>query len=147
MGIAVSMSYSVEKDATIKKGEELKAGRYSIHFRGLRMSEQPTHVRVEGVFQVFNDGHPHGSLSPALKFFPQRREPVSRATFRTSLNEDLYLVLSGFSELEKNFATVRVLVRPMVGWIWFGGGIIALGTFVILLPINREKGNGKSEKF
>jgi cytochrome c-type biogenesis protein CcmF len=146
MGIAVSMSYSVEKDATVKKGEELKAGRYSIHFRGLRTSEQPTHVRVEGLFQIFNDRHYVGTLSPALKFFPQRREPISRATFRTSLNEDLYLVLSGFSELEKEFATVRLLVRPMVGWIWFGGAIIVLGTLIVLLPITREEGNGKSEK-
>lgn len=138
MGIAVSMSYSVEKEAALKRGEELKVGRYSLLFNGLGVSERPTHVRVEGLFQVFNDRHYVGTLSPALKFFPQRREPISRATFRSSLNEDLYLVLSGFSELEKEFATVRLLVRPMVSWIWIGGAIIALGTLIVLLPMRDD---------
>ncbi|TAJ81070.1 heme lyase CcmF/NrfE family subunit, partial [bacterium] len=138
MGIAVSMSYSVEKEATLKRGEELKVGRYSLLFDGLRVSEQSTHTRVEGIFQVSNDEHHLGRLTPALKFFPKRREPISRATFRSSLNEDLYLVLSGFSELEKEFATVRLLVRPMVSWIWIGGAIIALGTLIVLLPMRDD---------
>jgi cytochrome c-type biogenesis protein CcmF len=137
MGIAISMSYSVEKEATVKKGQEFKVGRYSLLFDGLRVSERPTHVRVEGFFQVYNDRHLVGTLSPALKFFPTQRTPISRATFLSSLKEDFYLVLSGFSELERDFATLRVLVRPMVSWIWIGGAIITLGTLIILLPSRR----------
>jgi cytochrome c-type biogenesis protein CcmF len=54
---------------------------------------------------------------------------------RSTFSEDLYLILSGFSELDKNQATLKVLVRPLVVWMWVGGFVIALGTLVSILPL------------
>jgi cytochrome c biogenesis factor len=45
--------------------------------------------------------------------------------------------LSGFSELDKNQATLKVLVRPLVVWIWIGGFVIALGTLLAILPLGK----------
>ena len=145
LGIAGSMSYSLERQATLGQGETLAVGSYKIRFEGLRASEQPTHYRVEGAFQVSNDGRAIGLLSPALKFFPNQQSPVGRAVHRSTLAEDLYLILSGFSELEKNRATLKVLVRPLVAWIWLGGVVIALGTLVAIWPF-REKGGRRKEE-
>jgi cytochrome c-type biogenesis protein CcmF len=138
MGIAGSMSYSVEREATLKLKESLSVGRYRIQFEGLQGSQQPTHFRVEGAFRVFNDGIDWGLLTPALKFFPAQQSPVGRAVHRSTAGEDLYLILSGFSELDRNQATLKVLVRPLVIWIWIGGFVIALGTLVTLLPMGRK---------
>ncbi len=139
LGIAGSMSFSIERQATLGQGETLAVGAYRIRFEGLRASKQPTHYRIEGAFQVSNNGHSLGLLSPALKFFPNQQSPVGRAVHRSTFAEDLYLILSGFSELEKNRATLKVLVRPLVSWIWLGGVVIALGTLVAIWPF-REKG-------
>jgi cytochrome c-type biogenesis protein CcmF len=78
-------------------------------------------------------------LTPALKFFPTQQSPVGRAVHRSTLTEDIYLILSGFSELRENRATLKVLVRPLVIWMWLGGFIIALGTLVTILPAQRPK--------
>jgi len=137
MGIGTSMSYSVEREATLQRGQDLSVGRYKVRFDGLKGSQQPTHFRVEGAFRVFNNGHDLGTLSPALKFFPNQKSPVGRAVFRSTLNEDLYVILSGFSDIEQNQATLKVLVRPMVSWIWFGGFVMALGTLVAIWPFRR----------
>jgi cytochrome c-type biogenesis protein CcmF len=72
-----------------------------------------------------------------LKFFPTQQSPVGRAVHRSSLGEDLYLILSGFSELDKNQATLKVLVRPLVVWIWIGGFVIAFGTLLAILPLGK----------
>jgi hypothetical protein len=53
------------------------------------------------------------------------------------LGEDIYLILSGFSEVKRNQATVKVLVRPLVVWMWIGGFIIALGTLVCIIPMGK----------
>jgi cytochrome c-type biogenesis protein CcmF len=53
------------------------------------------------------------------------------------LNEDIYLILSGFSELDKNQATLKVMVRPLVVWIWIGGFVIALGSLLAILPLGK----------
>jgi cytochrome c-type biogenesis protein CcmF len=138
MGIAGSMSYSLEREATLKLKDSLSIGRYRVQFEGLQGSQQPTHFRVEGAFRVFNDAAEVGLLSPALKFFPTQQSPVGRAVHRSTISEDLYLILSGFSELDRNQATLKVLVRPLVIWIWIGGFVIALGTLITLLPMGKK---------
>ncbi|MEK7229830.1 MAG: heme lyase CcmF/NrfE family subunit, partial [Candidatus Binatota bacterium] len=137
MGIAGSMGYSVEREATLRTGESLSLGRYHILFEGLRGSQQPTHFRVEGDFRVFNEGEDLGILSPALKFFPAQQSPVGRAVHRSNITDDLYLILSGFSELKENQATLKILVRPMVMWMWVGGLVILLGTIVAVWPFRK----------
>lgn len=139
LGIAGSMSYSIEREATLRVGESLTLGDYRIQFEGLRGSEQPTHFRVEAAFRVFNNGHEKGVVFPALKFFPNQQSPVGRAVFRSTFAGDLYLILSGFSELRENRATLRALARPMVIWIWLGGVVIALGTLVAIWPVKKQR--------
>jgi cytochrome c-type biogenesis protein CcmF len=135
MGIAGSMTYSVEREATLGLNESLSIGNYQIRFEGLRGSQQPTHFRVEGAFRVSKEGSDFGLLSPALKFFPSQQSPIGRAVHRSSASEDIYLILSGFSDLDKNQATLKVLVRPLVVWMWIGGFVIALGTLVTIWPM------------
>jgi cytochrome c-type biogenesis protein CcmF len=134
MGLAVSMSYSTETEATLNVGESLELGRYRLTFEGLRASDQPTHVRVEGLFRAARDGDDLGILNPALKYFPTQQSPIGRAVMRISLTEDLYVILSGFSDIGRRQATLKLLIRPMVAWIWLGGGVIALGTLLTVWP-------------
>ena len=137
LGIAGSMAYSIEREATLNVGETLTAGSYRVAFEGLRGSQQPTHYRMEGAFQVSQNGRALGRLSPTLKFFPAQDAPIGRAVFRSTLKEDLYLILSGFSDVGRNQATLKVLIRPLVLWIWLGGFVITLGTLMTILPLGR----------
>ena len=137
LGIAGSMGYSTEREATLGLKEHLSIGRYLIQFEGLKGTQQPTHFRVEGSFRVFHQGTEWGILSPALKFFPTQQSPIGRAVHRSSPSEDIYLILSGFSDLNQNQATLKVLVRPLVVWIWIGGFVIALGTLLAILPLGK----------
>jgi len=134
LGIAGSMSGSVEREATLKTGEVLTIDRFRIQFEGFKASKQPTHLRVEGLFRVSNNGHDIGLFNPALKFFPTQQSPIGRAVFRSTLTEDLYLILSGFSQVQEQQVTLKALVRPLVSWIWIGGGVITIGTLLALWP-------------
>jgi len=146
LGIGGSMSYSIERQATLSVGESLSVGHYRIRFEGLRGTQQPTHYRVEGAFRIFNNGDESGIFFPALKFFPNQQSPVGRAVFRSTYADDLYLILSGFSELGQNQATLKVLIRPLVTWIWLGGAIIALGTMVAIWPAKNSRQNAESSE-
>jgi len=138
MGIAGSMSYSIEKEATMSLNQQLQVGNYRIQFAGLSGSQQPTHFRVEGAFHVFHNGRDNGTLRPALKFFPTQQSPIGRAVHQSSLTEDIYLILSGFSQVDRNQATLKVLVRPLVIWMWIGGFVIAFGTLICISPIAKN---------
>ncbi len=138
LGIAGSMGYSIEREATLNRGETLSIGRYKVRFEGVNGSQQPTHYRVKAAFKVFNQDKELGVLSPALKFYPTQQSPIGRAVFRSTLIEDLYLILSGFSELEQNRVTLKALVRPLLAWMWIGGVVIALGTIVAVWPARQR---------
>jgi len=139
LGIAGSMTYSIEKEATLSLKQELPIGNYRIQFEGLKGMRQPTHFRVEGAFRVFHNGSDEGILNPALKFFPTQQSPIGRAVHQSSLTEDLYLILSGFSEIDRNQATLKALVRPLVVWMWIGGFVIAFGTLICIWPMKKTE--------
>ena len=138
LGITGSMNFSQEKNAILAPGETVVLGRFTLRFEGFRGSEQPTHARVEAAFRVFNEQHDLGLLSPALKFFPTQQSPIGRAVLRMGWREDLYLILSGFSEVQTSRATVKLLLRPLVAWIWIGGAVIVLGAVLALWPFGRR---------
>jgi cytochrome c-type biogenesis protein CcmF len=142
LGIAGSMTYSREREATLGLKQSLEVGDYRVQFEGLRGSQQPTHMRVEGSFRVYHREQDEGMLQPALKFFPTQQSPIGRAVHLSSLREDIYLILSGFSEVNRNEATVKVLVRPLVVWMWIGGFIIALGTLICIFPMGKPAEEG-----
>ncbi len=142
LGIAGSMAWSVEREATLRAGETLKIDRFHVRFEGLRASEQPTHVRVEAFLRVSNSGHDAGLVTPALKYFPTQQSPIGRAVFRSTLTEDLYLILSGFSQVGEGEVTLKALVRPLLAWIWIGGGVMAVGTLLAVWPFRPRTRRG-----
>lgn len=137
MGIAGSMTYSIEREGTLGLNQQMSIGNYLIRFEGLKGQQEPTHFRVDALFHVYRGTHDLGILTPALKYYPTQESPIGRAVHRSTLSEDIYLILSGFSEVDKNQATLKVLVRPLVVWMWIGGGVILLGTLLAILPLGR----------
>jgi len=133
IGIASSSAFQVEREAMLRKGEALEAGRYRIRFDTLRGSEGPTHVKVEGIFTIFNDRHEAGRMRPALRFYPTQQEPIAEVDYWIGFKEDLYLILGSFDR-DGGWAVIKVQVNPMVSWIWIGGAIMVLGTLLAMLP-------------
>ncbi|MBI2217701.1 MAG: heme lyase CcmF/NrfE family subunit [Candidatus Rokubacteria bacterium] len=135
IGITGSMNWSDERNVTLGQGETVALGRFTLRFDGIRTTQQPTHERVEAAFRVFNDRHDLGTISPALKFFPAQQSPLGRAVLRMGWWDDLYVILSGFSDLKAAQATVKVMVRPLISWIWVGGLVMVAGTLLALAPL------------
>jgi cytochrome c-type biogenesis protein CcmF len=73
-------------------------------------------------------------MAPARWFFAKREsEPTTEVAIRRALTEDLYVVLADYNAAGQT-ATYTVTINPLVNWIWFGFGIMALGTIIALLP-------------
>jgi cytochrome c-type biogenesis protein CcmF len=80
------------------------------------------------------DGEVIDQMRPARWYFRKHEEePTTEVAIRRSFAEDLYIVMPAF-ELEEQTASVEVHINPLVNWVWFGFGILALGTGIALLP-------------
>ena len=84
----------------------------------------------------FKDGKPLRELTPGQRFYPNQGTPFASVDARYNWKEDLYVILSSF-ERDGSSATIKVLINPMISWIWIGGGVIVLGVLVAVLPERR----------
>jgi cytochrome c-type biogenesis protein CcmF len=84
---------------------------------------------------VFRDGEQIGNLYPAKWAFHKHEDepPTTEVAIRRTLWEDLYVVMAAY-DLSVQSASLEVVVNPLVNWVWFGFGILALGTGIALLP-------------
>jgi cytochrome c-type biogenesis protein CcmF len=123
-----------EEQALMKPGQQLQVGHFSVRHDALRVTEDAQKQMITGHVTVFEDGEVVASLEPARWFFRKReQEPTTEVAIRRGVAEDLYVVLAGYDAAAQS-ATYTVTINPLVNWIWFGFGIMALGTIIALLP-------------
>ncbi len=138
IGVAGSSGYGENVEQTVAKGESVSIGRYHLRFDGLREGPRSTHVAVVAGFDVTNGGSPEGRLEPAKLFYPQQEQPLTRVAIRSSWREDLYVILTNFAR-DGSTVTIRAMVNPLLGWLWFGGMIMTVGTIWALVPDRRQR--------
>ncbi len=137
IGITASSVFKLEQEVTLKPGESLQLGRYQVRFDDLSAWQEPHRFVVQGNFTIFNSNHKVAEMRPAKRFYPTEQQPIGTVDVRSTMREDLYLVLSSFAK-DGTSATVKALVRPLMMWIWVGGWIMILGSLIAIWPDRRR---------
>jgi cytochrome c-type biogenesis protein CcmF len=124
----------LDDQVLLKQGAETKIGRYTVRNNGIKVSDDGQKQMTTAYLAVFTNGQQIDSLYPARWAYRRHeQEPTTEVAIRRTVAEDLYVVLAGFN-LGDQTATLELHVNPLVNWIWFGFGIMALGTGIALLP-------------
>ncbi|MEE9610486.1 MAG: heme lyase CcmF/NrfE family subunit, partial [Desulfatiglandales bacterium] len=128
-------AFKVEKQATVKKGESFSIKNYTLRYDSL--SQYPTANKevIAASVSLFNAGSRVTVLFPEKNFHRGQDQPASEVAIRSTLKEDVYLILAGH---EGDTATFKVLVTPLVIWLWIGGVVMTLGTIFAMLPDQRK---------
>ena len=123
-----------EEQVLLKPGQQVVVAPYTVRFSSLNVTDDGNKQMVTAQVETFRNGKPLGRMYPARWFFRGREEePTTEVALRRAFADDLYIVLAGYA-VESQSATLVVKVNPLVNWIWFGVGIMAIGTLVALLP-------------
>ena len=126
--------FKQEEQVILKPGQEVTVAHFTVRHDALRVTSDAQKQMVTGHVSVFDDGKLVGTMRPARWFFAKREDdPTTEVAIRRGIAEDLYVVLAAY-DVASQAATYAVTVNPLVNWIWFGFGIIALGTGIALLP-------------
>jgi cytochrome c-type biogenesis protein CcmF len=126
--------FKKEADVTMKPGQQLTLGRFTVRHDALRVTADAQKQMVTGDVTVTADGKALGTMTPAKWFYERRpEEPTTEVAIRRAVGEDLYIVLAGF-DVASQSATYKVTVNPLVNWVWFGLGIMVVGCIIAMLP-------------
>ena len=71
-------------------------------------------------------------MHPRRSFYPSFNMASTRAAIRSTPVEDLYVVPS--ENLPDGSVGFRILVNPLMWWMWVAGPVMVLGTVVALWP-------------
>ena len=131
IGITFSQNYSIERDVRMKTGDSIDIHRYHFVFDGVRNIVGPNWTGGEGVITVMRNGRPEATLYAEKRYYSASRMMMTEAAIGGGLTRDLYAALG--EELDDGSWAVRLYYKPFVRWIWFGGGLMALGGLCCML--------------
>ncbi len=109
---------------------------YTLTYENTDSYETESKSVVTATLSVYNQGKLIGKLIPEKYFHRSYEQPVTEVAIRSTLVEDLYVILVGWDE--DGTTAFKVLVTPLVSWIWIGGGVLILGGLIAFWP-ERQK--------
>jgi cytochrome c-type biogenesis protein CcmF len=123
-----------EEQVPLKVGQQTSVGPFTIRHDALRVTTDAQKQMVTADVAVFENGKQIDRMQPARWFFAKHEdEPTTEVAIRRAVSEDLYLVLGSYN-VSTQEATYKIVINPLVNWIWFGFAVMALGTGLALLP-------------
>jgi len=134
IALAASQSYLRQGEFSLAEGESATVAGRTVEFVGARTEDHPR--RVDLVAEVLVDGRQ--IYEPSLNRYKESGMTIGTPSVHTALNEDLMLsIVRAPSESDPTLG-LRVMVHPLVVWLWIGGGTMALGTILSLFPGRRR---------
>ena len=137
VGITGSSAFKVEKVETIRKGESFTIKDYQLEL--VSVDSYPTQNKyiTSATLAVYRGGKKIASLRPEKNFYTNQEQTLTEVALRSTLKEDLYVILTQYSQ--DGSATFKVVISPLIMWMWLGGVVLVGGTILAMWPGRREK--------
>jgi cytochrome c-type biogenesis protein CcmF len=132
LGITGSSAYQIEQDLVLHPGASAAVGTFTLQYEQLTSAIQPTYEGVTATVQVSRHGRRLTTLYQEKRLCFAQNQPTTEVALRTSLFDDLYIILAGFEP--SGVATFKVFINPLVLWLWIGGLVMVVGTIIALWP-------------
>ncbi|MGH2618963.1 MAG: heme lyase CcmF/NrfE family subunit [Anaerolineales bacterium] len=135
LGIIGIEMFQTETQGTLARGEQLSLGQHVLVFEGLTQFGTPDGREISRAeLSVYKEGRFVGQLFPRQDFYVAANQPMTIPGVRSTLEEDLYVLLVGWEPIAQQGATFKIFHNPLVNFVWFGGIVFILGTLVAAWP-------------
>jgi len=140
-GLIGSNVYKHEVTALVKvkAGETASIAGYTLTYKGMKGNTGAQNsTRSIATFDVTRDGRQIGTLAPHTDVYPMSGAAV-RAVILGRPFEDLFVVADEpFDGTSKRIA-LRMVIFPLVRWVWIGSILLCVGATVSLWPKARRQ--------
>jgi cytochrome c-type biogenesis protein CcmF len=140
-GLLGSTVYKHEETAIVKvkKGEVATIGDYTLTYKNMTGGTGPQNsTRSNAVFDVSRNGTSLGTLAPHTEVYPMSGAAV-RAVIMGRPFEDLFVVADEPFDASSETIALRMVVFPLIQWVWIGSILLCVGAAVSLWPKGRRQ--------
>jgi len=135
LGIEV---FQTQTQGTLAAGESMDISGYTVEYRELASwdstGEGVNHTRA--VVDVYKNGIYLGELNPRIDYFFDSQQNMTIPGQRSTLRDDLYVLLVDWQPVSSIGATFKIFVNPLVNWLWIGSLVFLLGVIFAAWPDN-----------
>ncbi len=144
IGVTGSSVYKDEWLVSLTPGEETTIGDYTLEYEDYAIevlnADPETYqskVRFATTLGVHKAGRKIATLVAEKNNHWLLENPwVTEVAIRSSLKEDLYVILGGLEQ--DGLASFQLVVNPLINWLWIGGVLLFVGAAVAMWPSGRK---------
>mgnify|MGYP001247251891 CR=1 FL=1 len=125
LGVSMVKTYETALDVRMAAGDTATAGGYTFTFLGIEELNGPNYIAARAGVEVTRDGRKVTVLYPEKRIYTVQRMPMTEAAIDSGVFRDLYVALG--EPVDIKTWVVRIQHKPLVGWIWWGCVLMALG--------------------
>ncbi|MGH8765407.1 MAG: heme lyase CcmF/NrfE family subunit, partial [Burkholderiales bacterium] len=125
LAVTLVKSYESERDLKLARGESVQLGGYAFRFEGVKERKGPNYAATQAAVTVMRNGAVVARLTPEKRVYNVQRNPMTEAAIDYGATRHLYVSLG--DPVGDGAWTLRIHVKPFVGWIWGGCVLMALG--------------------
>ena len=131
-GLAGS-AFKQEKELEMGFGDSVELSGYKLVCQSFTQDSNKNYDTDYALLDVYKGAKKITQLAPEKRFYNASQTNSTMVAIHSTLARDLYVVFEGRNP-ETNRPIIRVIINPLVSWIWIGVGIVVLGTFIALAP-------------
>ena len=134
-GITGSSVFATQRIVTLSPGEAAAVGEYRIRFDGLTQATRAGALSIGAQLRVFEGARDLGAFAARRNLYLTTNDSTTDVVLRSTPRDDLYVTLVGWTQDGR--ATIRLLVNPLVSWMWVGGLVLTAGAVLAMIPERR----------
>jgi len=125
LGVTMVTGYQLEQDVRMKPGDTVNAGGYEFKFNGTTEITGPNYVAARAEVVVSRNGTEIERMYPEKRNYNASGNVMTETAIDSGIFRDLYISLG--ERVSGGAWSVRVYYKPLVGWIWGGALLMAIG--------------------
>ncbi len=136
LGILGINAFQIQTQGTLPVNGSLKLGDYSLKYESIAQFAGPDNRTVtRAVVGVYdNNGNYLGELYPRIDYYPDVQQTMTIPADRSTLKDDLYVLLVDWQPATASGATFKIFVNPLVNWLWLGALVFLAGIVIAAWP-------------
>jgi cytochrome c-type biogenesis protein CcmF len=141
IGLIGSNVYKAEQSTIlkVKPGATASIKGYTLTYKGMHDGTGPqSSTRAIATFDVSRDGRPVGVLEPRTDDYPVAGAAV-RAVILGGWKQDLFVVADAPFDNTSSTIALRMVVFPLIRFVWLGSILLVVGAAVSLWPKGRRQ--------
>lgn len=137
LGFVASSAHGTEIEARLTPGDTASVAGHTVEYIERRDFFEGRNAVTEVLVRVDGD-EVH---KPAITTYPNFGRPIGTPSVATGWQDDVYLNVLEIAD-DGSELLLRVIVRPLITWIWTGGILMGVGSLLAIIP-NRRRGEGE----